>query len=377
MKEHIGIVGSGIVGLAHAVALLKGGYRVTLFEKSPKPYGASIRNFGLIWPIGQPQGPTFERALRTREIWKEMAEEAGFWIQHNGSLHLAHHDDEMAVLQEYVDVVGGAGVNLMTPDQIQEISPLSNSKEIKGGLFSETESTVNPPEAIWALHEWVANHPQATVSTYDAVLAIEQGTVYTSTQQVEVDHVFVCSGQDLQTLYPDLMMESGMILSKLQMLRTKPLSAHQAKGPTLCGGLTLTHYSSFTKQCSQTEVVRRRFEQTMPQFVEWGIHVMASFNNHCQITIGDSHEYGLGFDPFEKAEVNEWIMHYLSTMMDTSMIEMDESWHGIYPKHPSKTEFIAQPEEGVTIVNGLGGAGMTLSFGLAEEVIEKELGVHL
>ena len=49
---------------------------------------------------------------------------------------------------------------------------------------------------------------------------------------------------------------------------------------------------------------------------------------------------------------------------------MIQSWHGIYPKITNgKTDFIHSPEQGVTIVNGLGGNGMTLSFGFAEEVV--------
>ncbi len=48
-----------------------------------------------------------------------------------------------------------------------------------------------------------------------------------------------------------------------------------------------------------------------------------------------------------------------------------KTWNGIYSKRIyGNTEFVNQPEQGVTIVNGLGGAGITLSFGLAEEIIE-------
>src|ERR1700761_1816150 len=98
------VIGAGIVGLATARALASRGYGVTVFERNEQAVGASIRNFGMIWPIGQATGPLYDRAMLSRSIWKQVCTEAGIWHNEVGSLHLAYHDDELQAIKEYVEV---------------------------------------------------------------------------------------------------------------------------------------------------------------------------------------------------------------------------------------------------------------------------------
>jgi hypothetical protein len=49
-----------------------------------------------------------------------------------------------------------------------------------------------------------------------------------------------------------------------------------------------------------------------------------------------------------------------------------ETWNGVYGKFTNdQTELFISPEPGVYIINGVGGTGMTMSFGLTEELINK------
>jgi len=48
-----------------------------------------------------------------------------------------------------------------------------------------------------------------------------------------------------------------------------------------------------------------------------------------------------------------------------------ERWFGVYAKHFEKPYLRFQPEDTVEVVTGLGGAGMTLSFGVAAETFDR------
>lgn len=126
------------------------------------------------------------------------------------------------------------------------------------------------------------------------------------------DRLYVCSGTDFETLYPAIYQQSGITKVKLQMLRTVPQPNDWRLGPALCAGLTLTHYTTFA-HCQSLASLRTRIQTETPYFVKWGIHVMVSQNALGELTIGDSHEYGLNPDPFDRADLNQYILDYFKS----------------------------------------------------------------
>ncbi len=101
---------------------------------------------------------------------------------------------------------------------------------------------------------------------------------------------------------------------------------------------------------------------------------MVSQNGLGELTIGDSHEYGAAIEPFNKSEIDELILDYLKTFLVVPALPIAARWHGTYAKHPARPYVVLHPDSGITAITGLGGAGMTLSFGLAEAVVARELG---
>ncbi len=149
MKNAI-IIGAGIVGLATARALAVRGCKVTVFERSQQAVGASVRNFGMVWPIGQPTGEMYETALRSRAIWKKSCTEAGIWHNENGSLHLAYHDDEWAVLEEFVaeNQAVRPAISLLSKKQVRR-SSLTHGKPLRSCPLISPKNTVSSFILAW------------------------------------------------------------------------------------------------------------------------------------------------------------------------------------------------------------------------------------
>jgi FAD dependent oxidoreductase TIGR03364 len=364
------VIGAGIVGLAMARAFARRGYKVTVLERSVKANGASVRNFGMVWPIGQPKGDLYQRALMSRHIWEETAREAKISFDPVGSLHLAFNQQEATVLEEFFEQEKDhRPIRMISSGEISGISPAARPEGLLAGLFSDDELIVDPREAIAKLPAWLSEKYGVRFHWQTSVNTITGQSVHTANgQSFTADLVFVCSGADFETLYPEVYATLPIVKCKLQMMRMVSQPGNWRIGPALCGGLSLIHYRSFQSASSLAEL-HQYYKDTCPAYLDWGIHVMVSQNAAGELTIGDSHEYGLNPNPFDKQFINRMILDYLFSFARFKDETIQETWHGIYPKLTNgDTEMFLQPSPGVWIVNGLGGAGMTLSFGLSEEI---------
>ena len=377
MTDHradLAIVGAGILGLAHAWAAAKTGKRVVVFERSPKAAGASVRNFGMIWPIGQPAGELLDLAMRSRQLWRELLREAKLPSRETGSLHLTYRSDEADVAQEFAAVAPGLGYNCqwLNAEGVLARSRAVQPNSLLGGLWSPTELTVDPRKILAELPAFLTERYGVEFRFATAVRAIAPPILETadlaSGERWTAGQFLICGGEDFETLYPAHYAASGLTRCKLQMLRTAPEPQGWELGPSLAAGLTLRFYPAF-EVCKTLDALKARIAQETPELDRWRIHALVSQTWDSALTLGDSHEYGLAVDIFNKTEIDDLIMEYTRGFLCAPRMSIAERWYGVYAKHPVKALLTMEPEPGVRIVASPGGSGMTLSMGLGEKTV--------
>jgi D-hydroxyproline dehydrogenase subunit beta len=369
----VAVVGAGIVGLAHAWAAARRGLSVLLFERSPRAEGASVRNFGMIWPIGQP-GDLYFQAMRSRDRWVELSQKAGIWVNDCGSLHLATGEDEKAVLEEYQARAGGYGIacELLTPRQAVARCPAVRGDRVLAALYSPTECGIDSRQALARLPAYLADAFKVSPHFGTPIARIEGTTLHAADgRSWRADRVFVCSGDDFETLYPAAFAGAGLRRCKVQMLRTAPQPNRWRLGPHIAGGLTLCRSEAFAP-CPGVGRLRDRVAATMPDHVRHGIEAMASQNQLGEVVIGASHEYDDAIDVFDKEAIDALLLDTLRGMVRLPDERVAARWHGVYATYPYGPIFSATPHPGVTIQVAPGGAGMTMAFGLADAWWEAE-----
>ncbi|XZE51356.1 TIGR03364 family FAD-dependent oxidoreductase [Planctomycetaceae bacterium SH139] len=374
----IAVVGAGIVGLGTAWAAAKRGAKVALFESSPRACGGSVRNFGMVWPIGQPAGERYATAVKNRDLWLSLAAQAGLAIDRCGSLHLAHHEDEWATLQEFANAHCDPRQPLRLLGRRETLAATSaaNPDGMLGSLQSDDECRVDPRQAIGTIPTYLETELGVQCHFGTTIAAVEAGGLISSDgSRFAADQIVICSGADFARLFPRDHAASGLFPCKLQMMRTVPIRSADNNGfwrlgPHLASGLTLRHYEAFAA-CPSQQRVRQRIAEQAPELDRYGIHVMVSQSLDGELVLGDSHEYGAEIEPFDKAIIDRLMLRELAKVFSLPTWEIQQRWSGIYAKLPDRPYAVFQPAErrNVTIINGFGGAGMSLSLAVTDEAV--------
>ncbi|XWW44181.1 TIGR03364 family FAD-dependent oxidoreductase [Fibrella sp. USSR17] len=371
------IIGSGALGTFHAYHAARAGKRVLLLEKDNRPQSATVRNFGQVVPSGL-SGRWFDYGRRSLELYREIQAEHDLTVRQNGSIYVASDDDEWLLANELFDRRRAEKYpcDLLTKAQTLARYPMLQPDYVRGALSFPDEVSVEPDRMIHQLIGYVQAKYNVTYLANAAVVDCQSnynGAIITLADKTrfQADRVLICSGSEFRLLCPEVFAESGLIVSKLQMLQTTPMPQLVMPGNILTG-LTIRRYEAFAECPSFAGI------QTPERFSDlkkWGIHILFKQATDGSIIIGDSHEYApatqvddLGFDTHDF--IDDLVLTEARRIVSFPVDQIGRRWAGFYAQTPDEI-FEHSVDDHIHIITGIGGKGMSSSAGYAEESVRK------
>lgn len=374
-KYDVVVIGAGVLGAFHAFFAMQRGFKTLLIDKDVFPQQASVRNFGLVIPSAMPPGIWRERALSSCEIYSQLSEMLGVPIRRVGTQYLAHTEEEATFLQrmaqEYHDDLCPAVFR--NSEETVQSSCCLNPEFCKGSLYFPQDLQLDPGPFFRAFINWIGSASDCDYLPKTTVVSIKERVNHSQVKtsddkQFAAKRVIVCSGADLQTLFPEVYAESNLQYCKLQMLKlANPL--HRMVGVNIASPIALTRYPAFLNaQYSQGISL----ESPPQELLDLGIQIWFTQNQNNEFILGDSHEYSE--EPpteFLSAQVESQIIEYARNMFVNLDFEVTDRWCGIYTEEKSTGLLQHSLSERIDLITGIGGKGMTTGPGLAKENISR------
>jgi FAD dependent oxidoreductase TIGR03364 len=363
----LAIVGAGIVGLAHALAAVRRGLRVAVIDRHPRALGASIRNFGFVTITGQEGGETRRRALRSREVWVEVAAQADIPVLQRGALVVARRTQAREVLAAYAAGPDGAGCELHDAMQARRRWPML-SAGLAGALWSPHELRVDPREALPRLALWLEERHGVTFRWGMAATGFGAGGVTHAEGEISAGTVIIATGGSLRALAPALARRAGVRACRLQMLRTVAQPASFRLDSVVMSDLSLLRYEGFAA-LRPAQGLRAVLEAEAGASLARGVHLIVAQGADGSLVVGDSHDYGEAADPFASEGVDALILDELDAVLDVPRPGIAERWLGVYPVADVSPLLREALDDRVRAVVVTSGTGMSTAFAVAEETL--------
>jgi len=376
------VVGAGVLGTFHAYHACAVGKKVLLIEKDQYPAQATVRNFGQVVPSGMP-ADWFEYGVYSTQLYKKIQDNYDISIRQNGSVYIASDADEQKLIHELKAIMDERvyEAHLLSQKSCLERWPALKASYCLEGLYFPQEVSAEPPFMIHRLIEFCkVLYPKLTYKPSTTVIDchVSGNEVKVATHKSEVftaDKVIICNGGEFKILFPELFNESGIEVSKLQMLRTLPMPVVGLEGNILTG-LTIRRYESFS-ECPSFSTVQT--PEHLKELKRWGIHILFKKAADGSIIIGDSHEYAgvsdmddLGFELNQ--HINQLMFKEAQKIVSFNVSAIASIWAGFYSQHPDKDIVEIDLEDKIHIRTAIGGKGMTSSAGYSHQSIQKILG---
>lgn len=369
----LAVVGAGIVGLAHALAAARRGLRVVVIDREAEAVGASVRNFGFITVTGQQDGDCWRRAMRSRDVWAEVAPKAGIPVEHQGTLVPAQRPEAMAVLEAFRDTAMGADCRLLTAADLRaRHGAILAEADWQGALCSPHELRVESRHAIAKLAAWLAADLGVEFRRRTLVKAVEPGHVTTTGGVIDAAQIAVCPGDDLRTLFPQVIDRLGITRCRLHMMKVTPPAGFRLPGSVM-SDQSLVRYLGWS-ELPEAAALKSRLQAEQQEWLDQGIHLIVVQGADGGLIVGDSHHYEWSPSPFARGRVDDLILQELHAVLRLPGATVAERWTGTYASLPDRLMIRETPAPGISLVIVTSGTGASTSFAIGEETINEMFG---
>ncbi|MCW2688030.1 MAG: FAD-dependent oxidoreductase [Mycobacterium sp.] len=363
------IIGGGILGTAHALEAVRRGHEVTQLEREVEARGATIRNFGLVWVSGRASGE-LDATLRSRELWEDLgARIPGIGFRPVGSLTLLRTPAEVAVAEEVVARAdaGRRGFELLEPDRVRTLNPALRGKYV-AGLYCSRDAAVESRQALPAMRAYMQATGRYTFAAGTEARSIDGRVVRDDHgRRYDSDLVLVCPGAAHGGLTREIAGELPVRRVRLQMMQTAPLD--EPLTTAIADGDSFRYYPGF--QGPALEALRRNESQD-PIANEHRMQLLCVQRLQGGLTIGDTHEYDEPFAFDVQDSPYAYLVGVVEEFLGRALPPVRRRWAGVYSQCVDPDQLVCRTcaADGVWVITGPGGRGMTLGPALAEQTAE-------
>ncbi|MGA6172940.1 TIGR03364 family FAD-dependent oxidoreductase [Streptomyces sp. NPDC012600] len=367
------VVGAGVVGTMHAWHAVSRGHEVVQIERESEARGASLRNFGQIWVSGRAGGEELETALRARELWEGIGRRVpGLGFRACGSLTPLRTPAEIAVAEAAVARPDAAarGYKLLAAEEARALNPALRG-EFAAALWCERDAAVEPRTAQLALKAELLASGRYTYlggrEVRDVVGAAsvrdDHGDIHTG------DAVILATGAWLGGLVRELA-GPGLPVRRvrLQMMQTDPLG--EPLTTSVADADSFRYYPAYRGEALDA---LNAHQPQDPVAAEHRMQLLMMQRTDGGLTIGDTHEYEhpFAFDTVE--EPYEHLTRVVETFLGRPLPRIRHRWAGVYAQCTDTSRVVhrQQVADGVWLVTGPGGRGMTCSPAIAETTADQ------